>query len=482
MQRKFLTSLILVVVLNLLVKPFYIFGIDAEVQNRVGEEIYGNYFSLFNFSLLLNILLDLGTTNFNTRNIAQHPQLLAKHFFKILSLRLSLFALYATFTLLSGLFLEYDSYEFYLLALLMVNQFLIAIIQFCRSNFAGLHLFKTDAFISVLDRGLLIVLCSVLLWGNVTDQTFQIEWFIYAQTVAYGTAALFSLIFLSGKIGQIKLKIKKTFSLAILKASFPYSLFIFLMFMYTRVDVVMVERLLDNGDNEAGIYAQGYRILDAVNVFALLFTGILFPIFARLIKEKKEIASMLSLGARLILVMSLSVACIGYLYKDYILDLRYLEVQERGIITFGILILSFVPITITHVFGTLLTANGSLKQLNRLGIATVLLNVILNLILIPTYGIVGAATATIITQSLMAIAQILLVNHLFKRPLKFTLLIQFIAFTVILSAGIYAWMQTETEVGILLQIFIWLIIAVVIAIATRLLRLSDFKNLAGAGN
>ena len=121
MQRKFLTSLILVVVLNLLVKPFYIFGIDAEVQNRVGEEIYGNYFSLFNFSLLLNILLDLGTTNFNTRNIAQHPQLLAKHFFKILSLRLSLFALYATFTLLSGLFLGYDSYEFYLLALLMVN-------------------------------------------------------------------------------------------------------------------------------------------------------------------------------------------------------------------------------------------------------------------------------------------------------------------------------------------------------------------------
>ena len=99
MQKKFLSNLLLIVVLNLLVKPFYLLGIDAEVQNRVGEAVYGNYFSLLNFSFLLNILLDLGLTNYNARNIAQHPQQITNHFGKILAIRFSLFFLYALATI-----------------------------------------------------------------------------------------------------------------------------------------------------------------------------------------------------------------------------------------------------------------------------------------------------------------------------------------------------------------------------------------------
>ena len=37
MKQKFLSSLFLIVLLNLLIKPFYILGVDAEVQNRVLE-------------------------------------------------------------------------------------------------------------------------------------------------------------------------------------------------------------------------------------------------------------------------------------------------------------------------------------------------------------------------------------------------------------------------------------------------------------
>jgi len=46
MKRKFITNLALVIFLNLLVKPFWIFGIDRTVQNVVGAESYGLYFSL----------------------------------------------------------------------------------------------------------------------------------------------------------------------------------------------------------------------------------------------------------------------------------------------------------------------------------------------------------------------------------------------------------------------------------------------------
>ena len=86
MKRKFITNLALVIFLNLLVKPFWIFGIDRTVQNVVGADGYGFYFSLFSFSLLLNILLDAGITNFNNRSIARNPGRLSEFFSNIVGL------------------------------------------------------------------------------------------------------------------------------------------------------------------------------------------------------------------------------------------------------------------------------------------------------------------------------------------------------------------------------------------------------------
>ena len=82
MQRIFFSNLLLMVLLNLLVKPIALFGIDAAVQNRVGPENYGLYFSLLNLSVLFNTLLDLGINNYTTKNLAQDPEKIKKYFSK----------------------------------------------------------------------------------------------------------------------------------------------------------------------------------------------------------------------------------------------------------------------------------------------------------------------------------------------------------------------------------------------------------------
>ena len=69
MQRKFLTNLLILLFMNLLIKPFWILGIDRSVQNAVGAEQYGFYFAIFNFTFLFNIMLDLGITNFKTATL-----------------------------------------------------------------------------------------------------------------------------------------------------------------------------------------------------------------------------------------------------------------------------------------------------------------------------------------------------------------------------------------------------------------------------
>ena len=57
-NRQFISNITFLVFVNLIVKPFWIFGIDRTVQNAVGAEQYGTYFALFNFTMLFHILLD----------------------------------------------------------------------------------------------------------------------------------------------------------------------------------------------------------------------------------------------------------------------------------------------------------------------------------------------------------------------------------------------------------------------------------------
>ena len=109
MQKKLLSGLFWLLLLNLLIKPFWILGIEVGVQNAVGNEVYGFYFSIFNLAYIFNILLDIGITNFNTRNIAQHPQLIVKHLSGILAVKLMLLVLYLLVTFTVGLLLGYGS-------------------------------------------------------------------------------------------------------------------------------------------------------------------------------------------------------------------------------------------------------------------------------------------------------------------------------------------------------------------------------------
>lgn len=474
MQKKFLSNLLLIVLLNLLVKPFYILGIDAEVQNRVGEAAYGNYFSLLNFSFLLNILLDFGLTNYNTRNIAQHPQLIANHFGKILAIRFVLFFLYAFATLVSGWFIGYSGQEYYLLFLLVMNQFLVAIIQYARSNFAGLHLFKTDALISILDRFLLIFITSALLWTNLFDGELKIEWFVYAQTVAYGLTALIAITLIHFKIGRLKVRLRMPFSILVLRQSFPYALLILLMMMYSRIDAVMIERLMVNGDEAAGTYAQGFRYLDAVNMFALLFAGILLPIFARLLRQKESVNEITSLAFRLLFGISVLVGISCFFFQKELIELRYENTVPAASVSFGLLILSFIPISMTYVFGTLLTANGNLKQLNQMAMVGVLLNVVLNYFLIQSYGIVGAAYATLITQLLTALAQIILAYRMFE--LKFSRkLIGAVASLPIGLVGIY-YLFVHFFGSSLHLIIPFIMTGVVLAYVLGIFKLTDLKT------
>lgn len=432
MQKKFLQNLGFLVLVNLLVKPFYILGIDAEVQNVVGAEEYGNYFALFNFTFLFNILNDLGTTNYNNRNIARNADSIDEFFPRMLGLRVMLLGLFAVATMISGFFIGYSMGQLYLLAFLVLNQGLVATIFFFRSNLAGLHLFKRDSIISVMDRSILIAILGFLLWSPMLNIKFDIRWFVYAQTGAYALTAIIAFIFLKGKLAHRFPSIDQLFNKEIIKKSVPYAVLILLMSLYHRMDTVILERILPDGDIQAGIYAQGFRFLEALNNFSFLFAVLLFPIFSRMIKQGEDIKELLGLATRILLsgVLIISLTCFSFSLE--IISWRYDAQVEMATRCFSLLILSAVCHSTVHIYGTLLTSAGELKLLNLLSGITVVINLILNLWLAPLLYAEGSAWAGLLTQLFAALVHVIVVLKVFKlRPdipsaLKFIGLIAFL--------------------------------------------------------
>lgn len=439
MQRKFLANLILMVILNLLVKPLAIFGIDAVVQNRVGTEAYGIYFSLLNFSVLFNILLDFGINNFTTKQVAQSPALAAKYFGKIIGFRLVLFVFYAVVSYTIALVLNWNSYELYLLSFLVFNQFIITLIAFVRSYFGGFLMFKTDAFISILDRLLLIILCGLVLYFPISDHPFQIEWFIWIQTICYVLALIISLVLLFVKIGIPKWHFKPVISYAIMRKSLPYALLILLMMIYSRVDSVMIERIHEHGKLEAGFYAQGFRLLSAFFMFAMLFSNLLYPMFSKMLSNKENVEALLRTSSKLLLGGAIIIAAVCYFNSEYILSSIYTNDVQQSIASFQWLMLSFIGMCIIVIYGTILTANGNLLYLNIISTIGIVLNLIVNWFLIPKYGSFGAALATFVTQSMVAIAEIIYTYRKFKLSFFHFETAQYLLFTLLVVGTTYYW-------------------------------------------
>ena len=432
MKRKFLTNLTLLIILNLLVKPFWVLGIDLTVQNTVGAAEYGFYFSLLSFSLLLNIVQEMGISNYNNREIARDQSRISNLLPNILVLKLILAVIYFTVSLAIALAIGYEWLQIRLLIVLLFNQFLHSLILYLRSNISGLQMFRTDSLLSVTDRLLMIIICSILLWGNVGGEVFRIEWFVYAQTAAYViTSVIITLIVLSNA-NFSKLAIDFPGILNMLRQSYPYALLGLLMILYYRTDSVMLERMLPDGMVQAGIYAQGFRILDAASMLGFLFAGILLPMFARMIKQKQPVGQLFSFSFRLLIVPSVTAAIALNFYRIEIMELLYRHHADEAAPIFGILMISFVFISISILSGTLLTANGSLRRLNMIAVFSVIMNIVLNILLIPGYQALGSAVASMATQLFTAILQVLMVQRIFRFRMITGQVVRFALFTGLL--------------------------------------------------
>lgn len=166
-------------------------------------------------------------------------------------------------------------------------------------------------------------------------------------------------------------------------------------------------------------------------MFGVLFAGLLLPIFSKMIKQKESVGQMVKLSYTLLIVPAIIIAVSSIYYNHEIIDLLYTSDTHNSSAILGILMCGFTGIATTYIFGTLLTANGSLKQLNIMAFGGMVLNIVLNLILIPRMQAFGSAYASLATQLFTGGTQLILAFVIFKLKVDIRFIIQLLVFVSI---------------------------------------------------
>ncbi|MBN2613595.1 MAG: polysaccharide biosynthesis C-terminal domain-containing protein [Bacteroidales bacterium] len=478
MKRKFVTNLAFLLFVNLLVKPFYVLGIDVGIQNAVPGS-YGIYFPLLSLSLMFQVILDMGIENFTRREIARHHNLLSKYLSNIFVLKLSLALIYFALCMLIALAGDYSMYQVKLLIVLLFNQFLASLILYLRANIGGLHLFKTESIISVLDKTLLIIICGSLLWGNFTDKPFQIEWFIFAQTFAYFATFLVSLIIVLRHSGKFKPGFDLKNNLLIIRKSLPYALLMLLMASYLRIDSVLLERLLPDGIVQAGIYAHSFRLLEMMQNYGYLFAIILMPMFAKMLKNKEPVEQLVHISSLIIFVPAIIISVASVFYSHEIIGLLYTNHLELSAKVFEIIMPGFLGMCSTYIFGALLTANGNLRTLIFIAAAGVIASLVLNLILIPQIGAKGSAIANLSAQMVTAFLQVYAAARVFGFKTNYRLIFRLLMFTAITI--LLAWLTKKTGLLWFYQFAVFCIASAIVAFALKIFNLRNVTRVITIG-
>lgn len=407
LNRSFSINLIILLVLNLLVKPLWLFGIEVGVQNTVGAEAYGVYYALFNFTFLFNVLLDLGINNYQRVATAKNLEKGSGDLGNLIQLKLLLALLYVIVVSISGYFVGYPPGYWFFILLLMINQVLSAYLLLLRATIAGMQYFLRDSLLSIADRSVLIFALGYLLLFD--SSLLSIEVFVIAQTASYVIAILLAIFLIPNGLRSINVRFESKRFIPLLKQTYPFGLIVLFMTGYHKIDGVMLERLLPNGEQAAGIYAQAYRMLDAGNNFAFIYAGLLLPMFARLLTTDLKAAGSLAKQASILLITPAGIlALITFFWGFEIMDLLYDQHATESAVSLKWLMGSFIFICVGNVFGTLLTSSTRLKKLVWLSLSTFILNAILNAFLIPTYTTAGAAMASFISLLFMAAGQVII--------------------------------------------------------------------------
>lgn len=239
--------------------------------------------------------------------------------------------------------------------------------------------------------------------GMFVGQVFTAIVSISAAVLGWGVVGLvFGL--LAGSVWNVGWSIRQSYRLGlaprtssewplsrIAKLALPFALAGIFVKVYSYIDTLLLQRF--HTDEVVGHYAVAYKVTYALQFLPLAFVAALYPGMSSAAAQgrKADLQALLSGSLRLMMLAGVPLSALLSALASPIILTVYGTEFAGSIAPLSILPWALIPIFLDFPIGSLLNAThrAHLKT-TSMGVAMVI-NVILNVLLVPTYGAVGAA-------------------------------------------------------------------------------------------
>jgi len=412
----------------------------------LGATEYGVFSYALGLAGFFTPFADVGITSILTRDASRDPKRSSSYF--ATSFWIKIFLLVFTTLLIifvAPLFSKINSIEvlLYFVALLTIfDNFR----EFFISLFRAQEKMELEALVNVSMNIAIAAIGAVILYISKTAEAVTISYVGSA-----GVGVLIAGFLVRGHLKKVFEDFDKKLISPTLKAALPIVGISLLGVFMLNIDVIIIGWFRTAA--EIGYYSAGQKIVQLLYVIPAIIASAFFPIISRAVekKENQKISLIMERAISAIFALALPLTIGGIILGAPLIKFLYGAEYLPAILTFQILLLTnFVVFPQTLLSNFIVAYNKQAKIAIYVGISAIG-NVVLDLLLIPKFGIAGSAAATVIVQLLYNFLTWNMVKKI--NPFKTLIYLKKI-FVATIGMGISAFLLNLIQLPVLLNIAI----------------------------
>ncbi len=423
------------------------------VARILGKEGWGVFSYAISLATILTTFGDIKLSTLVTREASQNKEcknhyLSSAFYFKLITLIISLVLVILIAPIVSSL--QEANTLFALVALILffdsLREFLLALNR-------ATERMEHEGLIKIITNSLIVGFGFYFITVNPTPKSLAL---------AYALGGLLGTLFLALLIRKTFKDILKYFKIEKIKeiwqSAWPIGVIAITTGIMFNLDTVMLGWW--QSTEQIGVYAASQRLMQFIYTIPSMIALVLIPVFSKTFQENKnKFLEIIQYSLLVMLMIGLPIVIGGIVLSKEIIILVFGKEYIQSYISLSILLPTILAIFPNFIFKNVIYTLDIQKKFILNVIIGVLLNICLNLLFIPRYGITGAAITTVISQFLITILNCIKLKKIqnfsfFKKTQKILLANILLFFIVIMFEKLNVNIILNTTLSVIFYIFI----------------------------
>ena len=358
----------------------------------LGPELFGLLTFALAFTGIFGLLLDLGLNNLAIREVARDKLRANKYLSNIIFIQVIMGVIAVGLTAVAAHSLGYTGEAIAVIYLLTLSTIFAAFTTSFYAIFQSFEKMEYQSIGTILSSFLLLTGAVILIARSAGVVAFA-SIYLVSNAIVLG----YSFLICVRKFHLFKVEIDWAFWRPTIREALPFGLSGVFVTIYFWIDSLMLS--LIQGNEAVGWYNAGYRLVFSLLFVPAVFSAAIFPAMSRFhISSQNSLQLMWKKYLRFMLILGLPIAVGTTLLAGRIVLLIFGEGYVPSVVVLQILIWSVVFIFANAPFFRLFESTNKQIIVTKITGVMVIVNVAINLVLIPRFSYVGASIATLITE------------------------------------------------------------------------------------